>query len=68
MLPNLTCPEHAPQAHLEHRHPQDFSHSHFELQNVAVARVWGTSEMVRVYKAHAKRLLEHTTHISECVL
>ena len=68
MLPNLTCPELKPQAHFEHRHPRDCSHSHFELRNVAVARVLGTSEMVHVYKAHAKRLLGHTTLIIADVL
>ena len=62
MLPNLTSPEHEPQAHVEHRPPRDCSHSNFELQNVDVACVWGTSKMVHVYKAHAKRWLEHTTN------
>ena len=68
LLANLTCPELEPQVHVEHRHPRDCSRSHFDLQNVAVARVWGTSKMVHVYKTHAKRLLEHTTHIFACVL
>ena len=50
MLPNLTCPELKPQAHFENRHPRDYSHSHFELRNVAVARARGTSKMVTSIK------------------
>ena len=68
MLPNLTCPELEPQAHVENRHPRDYSHSHFELRNVAVARARGTSKMVHVYKVHAKRSLGNTTNVFACVL
>ena len=68
MLPNLKCKEHKPQPRFEHRPPRDCSHSHNELQNVAVAYVWGTLKMVHVYKTHAKRELEHTTNISARVL
>ena len=68
MLPNLTCPELEPQAHFENRHPRDYSHSQFELRNVAVARARGTSKFVHVYKVRAKRLLESTTSFFACVL
>ena len=45
VLPNLTCPEHEPQPHCEHRQTRDSSHSYLELRNVAAAQNLGRFEL-----------------------
>lgn len=44
VLQKLTCPEPLQRAQFEDRRPRDCSHKHVELQNVAVAFVWGSSK------------------------